>query len=262
MAIRIFEVGGAVRDRFLGKENKDRDFAVEAPSWEAMRAHVHAIASKVFLETPEHFTIRALVPVGTDAKGKARSEARDFVLCRKDGAYSDGRHPDTVEVGTIFDDLARRDFTVNAMAVDVDTGELLDPHGGRTDCEKSLLRCVGRAEDRFGEDSLRILRAIRFSITKGLSLDREIVEILEARTSFWPDKLKAVSIERIREELLKCFQHDTLLTLRAFQQINWMFAEVIFGGGDLWLEPTLAARPKRTADLTKAMAAVEAFKQA
>lgn len=241
MTIRIFEVGGSVRDRFLGKENKDRDFAVEAPSWEAMRDHVHSIASKVFLETPEHFTIRALVPIGVDAKGKPKAEARDFVLCRKDGTYSDGRHPDTVEIGTIFDDLARRDFTVNAMAIDIETGELLDPHGGRADCDRRLLRCVGRAEDRFSEDALRILRAIRFSITKSLGVDPEIHSILTEDSKIWSDKLQAVSIERIREELLKCFQHDTFLTLHTLQQIDWRFSNVIFSGA-LWLEPTLAIR--------------------
>lgn len=238
MSIRIFEVGGSVRDKFLGLPNKDRDFAVEAPSWEAMREHVHGIASKVFLETPEHLTIRALVPVGKKA------EARDFVLCRKDGAYSDGRRPDTVEPGTIFDDLARRDFTINAMAINTETGELLDPHGGRADAEARRLRCVGKAEDRFGEDALRILRAIRFRITKDLVIDADIALLMQDRSPRWPNHLKAVSIERIREELLKCFQHDTVLTLTVFQAINPLFTEVVFGG-DLWLEPTLSARPKR-----------------
>lgn len=248
MAIRIFEVGGTIRDRFLGVSNKDRDFAVEAPSWEAMRDHVHGIASKVFLESPEFFTIRALVPRETvdpfGKEGKSGHQALDFVLCRKDSAYSDGRHPDSVEVGTIFDDLARRDFTVNAMAIDVETGELIDPHGGQADCEARLIRCVGRSADRFHEDSLRILRAIRFHITKSLSLSGEIVELLCDRGPHWPDRLKTVSTERIREELLKCFQHDTIRTLAMLQTINPAFTEVLFGGA-LWLEPTLAARPKR-----------------
>lgn len=241
MAVRIFEVGGSVRDRILNLPNKDRDFAVEAESWDEMRDHVRSIASKIFLEKPEHFTIRALVPIGLDAKGKMQHEARDFVLCRKDGTYSDGRHPDFVEAGSIFDDLARRDFTINAMAVELATGELLDPHGGKIDCDKRLLRCVGRAEDRFEEDSLRILRAIRFSITKSLIRDPAIDEILKAPGWFWPNKLDAVSEERIREELLKCFQHNTLMTLVFFYSINPVFSEVIFGK-NLWLEPTLSPK--------------------
>jgi tRNA nucleotidyltransferase/poly(A) polymerase len=241
VAIRIFEVGGTIRDRFLGMVNKDRDFAVEAPSWEAMRDHVHGIASKVFLETPEFFTIRALVPGVADANGKIKSEPRDFVLCRKDSTYSDGRHPDTVEVGTIFDDLARRDFTINAMAIDVDTGELIDPHGGRADCEARILRCVGRAQDRFQEDALRLLRAIRFRITKDLLLDPEIQDTLYVHYTGWPHLLqKTVSIDRIREELLKCFKHDTGKTMRMLSDINPDFTAVIFDG-PLWLEPTLKA---------------------
>jgi tRNA nucleotidyltransferase (CCA-adding enzyme) len=241
MTIRIFEVGGAIRDKFLGVQNKDRDFAVEAPSWEAMRTHVHSIATKVFLETPEHFTIRALVPTGEVRKGKPVMDARDFVLCRKDGPHSDGRRPDWVEAGTIFDDLARRDFTVNAMAVDVVTGELLDPHGGRCDLEARVLRCVGSAEERFQEDALRILRAVRFSLTKGLEMDEEILDVLMIGGDRWPNHLKAVSVERIREELLKCFKHDTAATIRLLAKINPAFVDVVFGTG-LWLEPTLAQR--------------------
>src|SRR5687768_11467708 len=103
--IRFFRVGGCVRDELLGIESKDIDFAVEADSFEAMRDAVHARCSKVFLETPEFLTIRGLDPdIG----------AVDFVLCRKDGPTKDGRRPEFVEPGTILDDLARRDFTVNA----------------------------------------------------------------------------------------------------------------------------------------------------
>jgi len=110
--IKLFEVGGHVRDGLLGIKSKDIDMAVEAPSWEAMREFVKHNTKKIFLEKEEFLTIRAM---GHDGLPK------DFVLCRKDGAYSDGRRPDTVEAGTIFDDLARRDFTVNAIAKEVTT---------------------------------------------------------------------------------------------------------------------------------------------
>jgi len=239
MSIRFFEVGGAIRDSFLGVQNKDRDFSVEAESWEAMREHIHSIASKVFLESPEHLTIRALVPTGEIVRGKPVQEARDFVLCRKDGPSSDGRHPDFVEAGTIWDDLARRDFTVNAMAVDLQTGELLDPHGGRADLEARILRCVGGAEARFLEDALRILRAIRFSITKDLQMDEEILSVLHEDGERWAEHLMAVSVERIREEMLKCFKHDTLATLTLLASINPALSRAIFSRG-LRLEPTLA----------------------
>ena len=155
---KFYEVGGAVRDEILNLPTNDLDYAVEAESYEAMREAVLERGGEIFLESPEYLTIRAKVP----GIGPA-----DFVLCRKDGAYSDGRHPDRVEPGTLLDDLARRDFTMNAMAVDIENGKLYDPHDGRKDMEAETIRCVGVAEERFEEDALRILRAIRFAITKG-----------------------------------------------------------------------------------------------
>jgi tRNA nucleotidyltransferase (CCA-adding enzyme) len=158
---RFFQVGGSVRDKLLGVKSKDIDYAVECESFDAMREAILAKGGKIFVETPQYFTIRANVPV---------LGATDYVLCRKDGAYSDGRRPDSVEVGTIFDDLARRDFTVNAIAIDTETGALIDPHGGAQDLTARVLRCVGNPVDRFNEDRLRIFRAARFSLTKGLTV--------------------------------------------------------------------------------------------
>ena len=109
MTIRLFEVGGSIRDELMGIDNPpDRDFCAEAPSWEALENWCFEKMKKVFLVTPEFFTIRGMMPNGT---------AIDVVMCRKDGPSSDGRHPDHVEPGTLLDDLARRDFTVNAMAL-------------------------------------------------------------------------------------------------------------------------------------------------
>lgn len=225
MTIRIFQVGGAVRDQLLGLKSKDIDFAVEAPSFKAMHEHVRATCKQIFLIKPEFLTIRALHPT---------MGAVDFVMCRKDGAYSDGRHPDTVEPGTIFDDLARRDFTVNAMAID-EAGNLIDPHEGERDLEDRLLRCVGFTSDRFEEDSLRILRAMRFSITKDLELSSGITAVFR-QPSLWIPKLEAVSTERKREELHKCFAHDTAKTLMFFKSIDSAWADCLFQ--DLWLKPT------------------------
>jgi tRNA nucleotidyltransferase/poly(A) polymerase len=225
MTIRIFQVGGAVRDNLLGLPSKDIDFAVEAPSFEAMHKHVEATCKQIFLIKPEFLTIRALHP---------KLGAVDFVMCRKDGIYSDGRRPDTVEPGTILDDLARRDFTVNAMAIS-ETGDLIDPHGGQRDLEDRLLRCVGLASERFNEDALRILRAMRFSITKDLELSFGIQATFR-EPSLWIPKLAAVSTERKREELYKCFAHNTAKTLMFFKSIDNAWADCLFE--DLWLKPT------------------------
>lgn len=234
--IRVFEVGGSVRDRFLGVASKDRDFAVEAPSWEAMREHVHGLASKVFLEKPEYLTIRALVG----------NEARDFVLCRKDGAYSDSRRPDTVTPGTIADDLQRRDFTVNAIAVDEATGEVLDPYNGQADIKTRTLRCVGGAQQRLSEDALRAVRAIRFMVTKGFQPDEDLRTHLKVHGSYWAHQLDFVSTDRIREELERCFKHDTTRTLVVLSEVHVAFTYAFFGrrpgGSHIWLQPTTAAR--------------------
>jgi tRNA nucleotidyltransferase/poly(A) polymerase len=227
--IKIYEVGGSVRDFYLGVNSKDKDFCVEASSWEEMREYIYSISSKVFLEKPEYFTIRAHVD----------GEAKDFVLARKDGAYSDGRRPDYVEAGTIFDDLARRDFTVNAIAIDAQTKEIIDPHGGFDDLNKRILRCVGNTRERFEEDTLRIIRAIRFKITKGFQFDEHIACNLTdpVLSQHWADKIALLSEDRIREELFKCFKHSTADSLDILSYVNPSIRTAIFKR-DLWLMPT------------------------
>lgn len=227
---KFYQVGGSVRDEILGLKSKDIDYAVEAPSFNHMREAILERGGEVFLETPQYFTIRARVP----ALG-----ACDFVLCRKDGAYDDGRHPKQVEVGTIFDDLARRDFTVNAIAKAED-GTIIDPHEGVKDLKERKLRCVGKASERFTEDGLRMIRAIRFAISKSLMIDPDIRGCLQDEFFFGP-RLIGISIERIREELHKCFAFDTPRTL-----VYWGdYAKILnflFRSGKIWLKPTLEAR--------------------
>lgn len=220
---KYYLVGGAVRDSFLGKNSKDRDYAVEAESFDAMRQDILRKGGKIFLEKPEFQTIRA----------RFGRDTSDYVLCRKDGAYSDGRHPDEVSVGTIADDLARRDFTMNAIATAED-GSTIDPFGGRADIDNKMIRCVGKADERFGEDALRMLRAIRFSITLGFSMSIEIWSYLKRRGH----ELSSVSEERIREELLKCFSANTPATLSVLSQC-YGISEFVFGGKTkIWLKPT------------------------
>lgn len=228
--VKFYQVGGSVRDELLGLVAKDLDYAVEADSFDAMRAAILDRGGEIFLETPKFLTIRAKV----DGFG-----ACDFVLCRKDGTYSDGRHPEMVTVGSVYDDLARRDFTVNAIAKKED-GTLIDPFGGQEDLKKKRLICVGDPRERFTEDGLRILRALRFSITKELAMDESIEDLLNNEDFFIP-RLKGVSIERIREELHKCFVYDSCAT---FTELIW-FADLrryLLGLGTIWLKPTTETR--------------------
>lgn len=234
LSAKFYQVGGAVRDRLLNRASKDIDFAVEAESFDAMRDAIHDKGGEIFLETPKFLTIRAKVPP---------MGACDYVLCRKDGDYSDGRHPDTVEVGTIYDDLSRRDFTMNAIAIaDDEHGTFIDPYNGTQDIADQVIRSVGDPVKRFTEDGLRMLRAMRFCITLGFRIDIDIMRCL-LNSDFINARMKGVSAERIREELVKMFAHSTLKTLELLNFYSEM-RDYIFSldSGKLWLKPTMEAR--------------------
>lgn len=233
--MKFYEVGGAIRDELLGIQTKDIDFAVVAPSYGAMVEDLKLRGFKIFLETPQFFTVRAQVPP-TESKLFQRSKVADFVLCRKDSSQSDGRRPDYVEPGTLYDDLSRRDFTINAMARDTETGDLIDPFDGRTDLNNRALRFVGKPRQRIEEDGLRVLRGYRFMITKDLVAVGETYSALT--DTFAAEMLMKVSIERVREELEKMFNHDTLTSMALLQNMGYKLRHAIFRDG-LRLAPTL-----------------------
>lgn len=201
-------VGGAVRDKILGVKNKDVDFAVEAESYEEMKEDILAKGGIIFQERPEFFAIRARHPIHGGV---------DYTLCRKEGFYSDNRRPDSVEVGTIYDDLARRDFTVNAIA-ETEDGTLLDPYNGAADLKRMYLRCVGLTKDRLEEDPLRLLRAMRFHIVRGFKLSDDI----EISFLLGYHIIKTLPIERVYEEVYKCFAHDSWATLSFLKKHSWL----------------------------------------
>jgi len=229
-SIKAYLVGGFVRDRILGKASKDYDYAVVAPSYDAMVNWIKG-RGKVFIEKPEYLTVRAKLHGG--------GESADFVLCRKDGAYADGRRPDSVEPGTIYDDLARRDFTMNAIAMDDETGKYIDPHGGYEDIGKNIIRCVGDARQRFAEDALRMLRALRFSITKNMIVSSDIYATFD--DDELTEKLRtSVSVDRKREELTKAFAADTVGSMKLLLQFPKL-TDACFNSSKLWLMPTTRA---------------------
>lgn len=214
--IKTYLVGGAVRDKHLGLPVKDFDYTVVVdPGFEGATAEdaywiMHGFLERqgysIFLSTPEYFTIRAKFP-----KGHVNEKiTADFVLARKDGPYSDGRRPDWVVPGTLEDDLSRRDFTVNAMAEDED-GNIIDLFDGEYHLGKRLLVAVGEPRDRFLEDALRVFRALRFMITKDFTIGSEARQAIHNVGVL--DKVEEVSVERIREELHRCFAHDTTRTM-------------------------------------------------
>lgn len=242
MTVTLYEVGGCVRDELLGVKSKDIDFTAVVSGttldpFDYLRSFLVGNAFEIFVETPQFLTLRARFPKnywlasGTSVKNLTA----DFVLARKEGEYTDGRRPDTVEAGTLLDDLRRRDFTVNAMAKAED-GSLIDPFGGQDDLKAKVLRCVGSAEDRLREDALRALRALRFAVTKGFVLDAELW--IAMRSDWLPELLAKVSVERRQIELSKAFRFDTLETLACLGQLPSDFKEAVFSDG-LRLDATL-----------------------
>lgn len=179
-----YVVGGCVRDALLGKTPHDWDICTAALP-EQVKACFPGIS---IIETGiQHGTV-TLVENG---------EPYEITTFRADGAYSDGRRPDSVAfVRSIGEDLSRRDFTVNAMAYHPQKG-LIDLYGGQADLSAGVLRCVGNAETRFREDALRILRALRFASVFGFRLEAETARAAAACRAL----LSVVSAERIAHEL-------------------------------------------------------------
>jgi len=182
---RAWIVGGCVRDLIAGRDANDWDIATDARPDELLRIFPRAIPTGI-----EHGTITVV----------ASGHQYEVTTLRGEGTYSDGRRPDWVAfVDDIAADLARRDFTVNALAVDPVDGRLIDPFDGRGDLKRGVLRAVGNPRERFAEDGLRVLRAARFVATLELRLDPDT----EAAIGPTLDTYRKVAEERIRDEWVK-----------------------------------------------------------
>jgi len=237
MTIKTYEVGGCVRDDLLGVKSNDVDLLlVGATSFEEGVEHARGLGLYPIAGTfrPEFATFKASVP--KEHKLRERCKAMDFVLARKDGFHGDGRRPDSTEPGTLEDDLRRRDFTVNSLARDLETGEIVDMFGGREDLMTRTLRFVGDPMTRIREDGLRVMRGLRFHITKGFSLHSDTDSAL--RTAEASAMLNSVSVERIREELEKMMKVQTIGSLRLLASLPPHFHTSIFRDG-LRLSATL-----------------------
>ena len=184
---RGWVVGGCVRDLLRGKEPKDWDVATDATPQEVQAAFAKVIETGI-----QHGTVTVMV----------EQRPYEVTTLRGESAYSDGRRPDRVEfVNDITADLARRDFTCNAIALDPLAGQVVDPFGGQRDLAAGLLRAVGDPVERFAEDGLRVLRAARFAATLGARIDEPTLRAMGDSRSL--ATFRKVSPERIREEWLK-----------------------------------------------------------
>jgi tRNA nucleotidyltransferase/poly(A) polymerase len=178
-------VGGAVRDVLLGREPVDWDLATNATPQEVI-----ALFKKVIPTGIKHGTVTV----------RYKGKSVEVTTFRTESDYSDGRRPDKVEyAATIEEDLSRRDFTMNAAAVRLPEGTVTDPFDGKSDIKKKTIRCVGRASERFSEDGLRPLRAVRFAAQLGFELEAETFAAIRGAL---PVTAKVAS-ERVRDELDK-----------------------------------------------------------
>ena len=181
-SFQCFLVGGAVRDSIMGFTPKEYDITSDAKPEDVQRIFKYTIPTGI-----KHGTILVILD-------DMHVEITTF---RSDGNYSDGRHPDKVEyTASIEDDLPRRDLTINAMAYNVLDGTLIDMFDGMKDIKNKIIRSVGNPYERFTEDGLRIMRAIRFATKLNFNIEKETFEAICHST--W--MLSSIAYERIREE--------------------------------------------------------------
>ncbi|MBN1052033.1 CCA tRNA nucleotidyltransferase [Clostridium botulinum] len=203
-------VGGCVRDSILNNIPKDWDITTKARPEEVIK-----LFEKVILTGVKHGTVTVLI----------NSEGYEVTTYRMDGEYEDSRHPKKVNfVSNLKEDLARRDFTINAMAYNKVDG-LIDYFEGVSDLKKKVIKTVGNSEKRFSEDALRMLRAIRFSSQLDFSISNETLNSIKNLR----ENIKNISKERIREEFNKILMSNTkgIDILRETGLMEYIFPEII-----------------------------------
>ena len=186
---QVYLVGGAVRDMIRGKEIHDWDLATDALPEEVtdfvMRAHGKVIPTGI-----KHGTVTVLY----------KKHSAEVTTFRTESTYSDGRRPDQIRYADdIKEDLSRRDFTMNAIALRLPDGEIVDPFNGTGDIKAEIIRCVGNAGERFNEDGLRPLRAVRFAAQLGFEIEQNTLDAVHGALSV----SAKVSWERVRDEIDK-----------------------------------------------------------
>lgn len=244
--MKTYEVGGCVRDELLGVRSKDIDFSVVLEESDmTSSAYANTMPYEIMVVRLQDMGVKIIrgddgLPIGHNyltARGiHPERGAVDYVLARKESDYADGRRPDRVEIGTLEDDLARRDFTMNAIAKGED-GTLIDPFNGASDIEAGIIRAVGDPLERLEEDALRAVRALRFSVTKiretndghdNFRIDPALANAMET-VSVLDSVANNISDERIQQELSKMFRFDTLGSLYALSKFDAL-TEAMFSG--------------------------------
>lgn len=187
---QAYLVGGCVRDILLGREPADYDVSTDATPERVQQLFPHSLA------VGAQFGVIIVL----EGDGKADSRQVEVATFRSDIGYSDGRHPDRVVYSSSSrEDVQRRDFTINALLLDPETEEVIDYVGGRDDLRAGIIRAIGHAEDRFREDKLRMVRAVRFAARFGYAIEPQTF----AAIAKLAPEIHQVSSERLRDELTK-----------------------------------------------------------
>ena len=222
-----FIVGGCVRDLFLGRKPNDWDVTTNAKPEEVIEVFEQTEMRVVY---ENNFGTVGIINKELEKDDEAY--AVEITPYRTETTYSDGRHPDEVSFSdSIYEDIKRRDFTINAMAYDPLADVLVDEYGGQDDIAKKIIRSVGDAQERFEEDILRVMRAVRFSAQLGFFIEEETASALRALSL----QLPRISTERIRDEFIKLidadFAKDGMEMLRIFGLLEHIVPELLEGVG-------------------------------
>jgi len=181
----IYIVGGAVRDVLMGKSVYDWDFTTSATPEEIQETFPDSFYDNKY----------GTVGIPNEVENERPYEITTF---RTEHGYSDSRRPDKVKWGkTIFDDLKRRDFTINAMALTFKDFEIIDPYDGQEDIKKKLIRAVGNPNDRFSEDALRMMRAVRIAAELGFTIEDDTFEAIKSNATL----INKIAQERVKRKL-------------------------------------------------------------
>jgi poly(A) polymerase/tRNA nucleotidyltransferase (CCA-adding enzyme) len=217
---QAYLVGGCVRDILLGREPKDWDIATDA--------HPEMV-QKIFPESVYENEFGTVgVKTGSNDENLKIVEVTTF---RIEGRYTDKRHPDEIRFAkTIEEDLSRRDFTINALAMNKN-GELVDPYDGRKDLKAKIIRAVGNPKERFSEDALRLIRAVRFAAELGFAIEQKTAQAIKDRAGF----LEMIAKERIRDEFIKIIMTpraaEGLIALENYGLLQFIMPELREGIG-------------------------------
>lgn len=214
--IKLYRVGGFVRDQVMGLESKDLDYLVTNVKYEDLCEVLSSHFEKI-IQTDVGNRMKVINVVADNGI------AYEFVIPRKDIYGGSGGHTDCHAIGdpsfSVEMDMGRRDYTMNAIAYDVETGEYVDPYNGIDDIKNKIIRCVGKAEERFGEDALRILRGMQFAIRFGFDIDLDTK--FNMIRMCMNGALDTITGERVLIELEKAFNKSIY---KGNKEISWLFA--------------------------------------